>query len=796
MEHANDIAVRTVCRRDLSRPGDGRGGEGKPEAMGMKKILVIDYDQNSLAYLSKILTSEGYQVDTAADGQAGWDRYVKDDPDLVLMEAMLPKVHGFELCQRITSERDSQTTVFIMTGVYKDRVYRTEALRTYGACEYFEKPLKMPEVLAAIEKAIGRSVPASAPRPEPRQETEPGNGGAPAAEPGYEFHYEPAAAAAKPARDDGPAPVPVAARRREKHPSDDDLFSLPADLDRLSREIPKARKPASPRREQPAEERFDALADELLKKIVAEPEPPKARIQPRPTGDNGNGNGNGSADIDQFLKSALAGFDVQSEKVKVPKTAPLPPPPPPPAPEKPRPVPPPPVAAKPRPAPPRLPDPPAPAPSIMERLAAEKPKPAPAPRPDAPPGAPVRDRAARPTLAPGDPGSDVSPFFMPEKPKPQAAPAPTEVKPQAPRPFPPAERAERRAEPARPEPARREPARQEPARDEAGPAWRDADKREPQRPEPLRHEPPKPEPRIIPGDIFQSIIEQAEPEKKGVSPWLAVVAGIVVVAAVVGFFVLKPKFVARNDRPANKPRPAVVREEPVAPPVEEAAAPEVKPETVEPKPAPKAKSKPKPAEPKPTEPEPSGVEAVIPVSTKTAVLPPASNTNSPARSGSQRSAAANPARTEQAPSAAPAPSSKEDAAQPQASATDSGAATSPSAEAPVVVPPPPADPPVAEGTLVDLATVTELPRQIKSVDPVYPQTAQRLGIEGTITVNALIDEKGNVIDTAIIKGVQDDKGLGRAAETAVKKWKFEPARKDGVAVKVWRPFAISFKAPK
>ncbi|MCK7483423.1 MAG: energy transducer TonB [Candidatus Moduliflexus flocculans] len=82
---------------------------------------------------------------------------------------------------------------------------------------------------------------------------------------------------------------------------------------------------------------------------------------------------------------------------------------------------------------------------------------------------------------------------------------------------------------------------------------------------------------------------------------------------------------------------------------------------------------------------------------------------------------------------------------------------------------------------------------MKSVNPVYPASAQRLGIAGSITVNALIDEKGNVIDTAILKGIQDDMGLGKSAETAVKKWKFQPARKNGVAVKVWKSFVIAFK---
>ncbi len=228
--------------------------------MAAKKILVIDYDQGSLAALQGILSKEGYQIVTAADGQAGWDKYNKESPDLVLMEAMLPKVHGFELCQRITSERNSQATVFIMTGVYKDRVYRTEALRTYGASEYFEKPLKMAELLASIEAVLGKP----APRP---------------------IEPEPVAAPEPPSlsRELRAEMSPAEPRKREKPKSDDDIFSLPADLDRLSREIPKSHKPAPARYETTAEARLESIADELLNKVIVETTRPKA-VEPKPAG--------------------------------------------------------------------------------------------------------------------------------------------------------------------------------------------------------------------------------------------------------------------------------------------------------------------------------------------------------------------------------------------------------------------------------------------------------------------------------------------------------------------------------
>jgi len=136
-----------------------------------------------------------------------------------------------------------------------------------------------------------------------------------------------------------------------------------------------------------------------------------------------------------------------------------------------------------------------------------------------------------------------------------------------------------------------------------------------------------------------------------------------------------------------------------------------------------------------------------------------------------------------------APPAKTEANPTQGTAGDAGTTANPGTEAAT-----PAKPQVNEGDLVDLASVTEPPVTLKTIDPMYPPSAQRLGVEGSITVNALIDEKGNVIDTGILKGIQDDKGLGKAAETAVRKWKFRPAKKDGVNVKVWKPFVIVFKA--
>jgi protein TonB len=62
-----------------------------------------------------------------------------------------------------------------------------------------------------------------------------------------------------------------------------------------------------------------------------------------------------------------------------------------------------------------------------------------------------------------------------------------------------------------------------------------------------------------------------------------------------------------------------------------------------------------------------------------------------------------------------------------------------------------------------------------------------------VTVNALIAENGDVIRTEILKGVKGGSILENAAEVALKQWKFEPAQKDGVKVKVWKSYPFNFK---
>jgi len=100
------------------------------------------------------------------------------------------------------------------------------------------------------------------------------------------------------------------------------------------------------------------------------------------------------------------------------------------------------------------------------------------------------------------------------------------------------------------------------------------------------------------------------------------------------------------------------------------------------------------------------------------------------------------------------------------------------------------------GDLVPLDKVDSQPLVIRRIEPSYPPYAQTLKVEGQVTVNALISEYGDVLQVKVTRGIEGNFGFERAAENAVKLWKFKPAQKDGVNVRVWKPFTIGFKLKK
>lgn len=135
--------------------------------MSGKKILIVDYDPKSLSTMSNLFSDLDFLVIKAADGQAAYEKYKAETPDLIILEAMLPKLHGFDLTQKIYAETKGAIPIIIVTGLYKGAQYRNEALRSFGAADYFEKPYVNEELVSAVMKLLHDEVDITDDLPDP-----------------------------------------------------------------------------------------------------------------------------------------------------------------------------------------------------------------------------------------------------------------------------------------------------------------------------------------------------------------------------------------------------------------------------------------------------------------------------------------------------------------------------------------------------------------------------------------------------------------------------------------------------
>ncbi|MFC2142470.1 response regulator transcription factor, partial [Acidobacteriota bacterium] len=111
-----------------------------------KTVLVVDFDERSIEPLSQFLKDEGFGVLVARDGEEGLEMAKKETPDLVVLEPMLPKLHGFELCGIITHDLEPKIPVIILTKFYREEQFKIESVRSFGASAFVSKPFKKPEM--------------------------------------------------------------------------------------------------------------------------------------------------------------------------------------------------------------------------------------------------------------------------------------------------------------------------------------------------------------------------------------------------------------------------------------------------------------------------------------------------------------------------------------------------------------------------------------------------------------------------------------------------------------------------
>ena len=121
--------------------------------MPNKKVLVIDDDVKLVSMVKNYLERDGYQIIAAHDGEKGLKLYEKENPDFVILDLMLPKLDGLDVCKGIRTKSNVPILILSARGEETDIVVGLEV----GADDYISKPFSLRELSARVRALLRRS---------------------------------------------------------------------------------------------------------------------------------------------------------------------------------------------------------------------------------------------------------------------------------------------------------------------------------------------------------------------------------------------------------------------------------------------------------------------------------------------------------------------------------------------------------------------------------------------------------------------------------------------------------------
>jgi len=119
----------------------------------VKKILVVEDDSASLMLITEILRGYDYHVVTALDGQSALDVAVRENPDLIILDVMLPSLNGYQVCERLRGMPRFRKTPIIILTVLNEDSHRIRAVEA-GANGFLSKPFKRVELITRIKALL------------------------------------------------------------------------------------------------------------------------------------------------------------------------------------------------------------------------------------------------------------------------------------------------------------------------------------------------------------------------------------------------------------------------------------------------------------------------------------------------------------------------------------------------------------------------------------------------------------------------------------------------------------------
>lgn len=148
-EDFGDISQELSVITDLpEKRSDAVSGAGRT-------ILVVDDEAEIRRMLERLLTSRGYRVLQADAGHMALRMVKEHSPDLIVLDAMLPEVHGFDIARRIKgSKRYGNTPIVMVSAVYRGWHYAEDLKQSCGVEAFIEKPFKIQQVVEAVEAAL------------------------------------------------------------------------------------------------------------------------------------------------------------------------------------------------------------------------------------------------------------------------------------------------------------------------------------------------------------------------------------------------------------------------------------------------------------------------------------------------------------------------------------------------------------------------------------------------------------------------------------------------------------------
>jgi len=122
-----------------------------------KKILVIEDDAIALRLIEYTLCKEGYEVLLAKDGREGMSKARSEEPDLIILDIMLPGIDGFEVCYRLRSEPQTAHLPILMLSGKAQEIDKATGLKV-GADDYVTKPVAPRELVIRVKAVLEKKV--------------------------------------------------------------------------------------------------------------------------------------------------------------------------------------------------------------------------------------------------------------------------------------------------------------------------------------------------------------------------------------------------------------------------------------------------------------------------------------------------------------------------------------------------------------------------------------------------------------------------------------------------------------